>query len=149
MTTLAWILLAALIAAVLLCAVLFLGLKRSRSRAARTEQLVTEARRAVRAAAEEESAAQAEQLIAVAADLQGQAGSRAPVSGEVLLQASIPLRASVDGPLRRQPRRGAAVAGSVKKGAPVVARAYKGGWLRVDAEGGRSGWIEHSKLGAR
>ena len=62
MTTLAWILLAALIAAVLLCAVLFLGLKRSRARSARTEQLVTEARRAVRAAAEEESAAQADQL---------------------------------------------------------------------------------------
>ena len=94
-------------------------------------------------------AAQAEQLIAVAADLQGQARSRAPVSGEMLLQASIPLRASVDGPLRREPRRSAAVAGSVKKGAPVVARAYKGGWLRVDTEGGRSGWIEHSKLGAR
>jgi len=61
-TTLAWILLAALIAAVLLCAVLFLGLRRSRARAARTEQLVTEARRAVRAAAEEESSGQAEQL---------------------------------------------------------------------------------------
>jgi hypothetical protein len=39
-----------------------LALRRSRARAARTEQLVTEARRAVRAAAEEEAAAQADQL---------------------------------------------------------------------------------------
>ena len=62
MTTTAWILLGALAAALLLCVLLALQLRRARARAARTEQLVTEARRAVRAAAEEESAAQAEQL---------------------------------------------------------------------------------------
>jgi hypothetical protein len=61
-TTAAWILVGALIVALLLCASLVLSLRRSRARAARTEQLVTEARRAVRAAAEEESAVQAEQL---------------------------------------------------------------------------------------
>jgi hypothetical protein len=58
----AWILAAAVLAVLVLCAVLALSLRRSRARAARTEQLVTEARRAVRAAAEEESAAQSEQL---------------------------------------------------------------------------------------
>jgi hypothetical protein len=62
MTPLAWALVAALVAALLLCVSLTLALRRSRVRAARTEQLVTEARRAVRAAAEEESAAQAAQL---------------------------------------------------------------------------------------
>jgi hypothetical protein len=61
-STVAWILVAALVAALLLCVILILSLRRSRARAARTEQLVTEARRAVRAAAEEESAAQSEQL---------------------------------------------------------------------------------------
>ena len=67
MSTLAWILVAALAAALVLCAGLVFGLRRSRARNARTEQLVTEARRAVRAAAEEESATQAEQLrIAIA-----------------------------------------------------------------------------------
>lgn len=62
MTTTGWILIAALVAALLICVVLALQLRRARARAARTEQLVTEARRAVRAAAEEESATQAEQL---------------------------------------------------------------------------------------
>ena len=67
MSTLAWILVAALAAVLALCAGLVLALRRSRARTARTEQLVTEARRAVRAAAEEESAAQGEQLrIAIA-----------------------------------------------------------------------------------
>jgi hypothetical protein len=61
-TTLAWILVAALVLALLLVVVLMLALRRSRARAARTEQLVTEARRAVRAAAEEESGVQADQL---------------------------------------------------------------------------------------
>jgi hypothetical protein len=66
-STLAWILVAGLAAALALCAGLVLALRRSRARTARTEQLVTEARRAVRAAAEEESAAQGEQLrIAIA-----------------------------------------------------------------------------------
>ena len=67
MSTLAWILVAALAAVLTLCAGLVLALRRSRARTARTEQLVTEARRAVRAAAEEESAVQGEQLrIAIA-----------------------------------------------------------------------------------
>jgi hypothetical protein len=61
-TTLAWILVAALIAVVFVSAGLALALRRSHARAARTEQLVTEARRAVRAAAEEEATAQTEQL---------------------------------------------------------------------------------------
>jgi hypothetical protein len=61
-TTLAWALVAALVAALLLCVLLALSLRRSRARAVRTEQLVTEARRAVRATAEEESATQTEQL---------------------------------------------------------------------------------------
>ena len=62
MSTLAWILVAAIVIVLAVCAWLAVSLRRSRARAARTEQLVTEARRAVRAAAEEESAVQAEQL---------------------------------------------------------------------------------------
>jgi hypothetical protein len=62
MPLVAWILVGALVASLALCALLYLTLRRSRARAARTEELVTAARRAVRAAGEEESAAQAEQL---------------------------------------------------------------------------------------
>jgi hypothetical protein len=61
-STLAWILVAALVVAVLACGLLALLLRHSRARAARTDQLVTDARRAVRAAAEEESATQSEQM---------------------------------------------------------------------------------------
>jgi len=94
-------------------------------------------------------AAQAEQLIAVAADNRARSRSRPPQSGEVLLQVSIPLRVTVEGQLRRQPRRTAPVASVLKKDTPVVARAYKGSWLRVETEGGASGWVEQVQLGAR
>jgi hypothetical protein len=61
-STVAWILVGALVLAAILTVVLALALRRSHARAVRTEQLVSEARRAVRAVADEESAAQAEQL---------------------------------------------------------------------------------------
>jgi hypothetical protein len=61
-TAIGWILAAALLLALLLCAALAFQVRRGRARAARTEQLVTEARRAVRAAAEDESATQSEAL---------------------------------------------------------------------------------------
>ena len=70
MSTLAWILLATLVGALLVCLTLVLALRRSHARSARTEQLVTEARRAVRATAEEESANQSEQLRVVIARAQ-------------------------------------------------------------------------------
>jgi hypothetical protein len=41
------------------------------------------------------------------------------------------------------------VASVLKRGTPVVARAYKGIWLRVETEGGASGWVEPVQLGAR
>jgi hypothetical protein len=58
----AWILVAALAGAAVLVVVLWLSLRRASSRAARTDALVTEARKAVRAAGEEEATQQAEQL---------------------------------------------------------------------------------------
>jgi hypothetical protein len=66
-STVAWILLGALVLAAVLVVALALALRRSHARAVRTEQLMSEARRAVRAVAEEESATQTEQLrIAIA-----------------------------------------------------------------------------------
>ena len=62
MSAVAWILLGALIAAVVLSIGLALGLRRARARAARTDELVADARRSVRAAADEEAATQSEQL---------------------------------------------------------------------------------------
>lgn len=94
-------------------------------------------------------AAQAEQLIAVVADNQARPWSRPRASGQVLLQVPIPLKVTVDGNLRTQPLGKAPVVGALKKDSPLVAHAYKGSWLQVETEDGRSGWIDQAQLGAR
>jgi hypothetical protein len=99
--------------------------------------------------AAKDRAAQAEQLVAAIANSRPPSRSRPWVPGEVLLQMPIPLRVTDESRLLRQPRRGARVTEELGKDRLVVARAYKGNWLRVDTEYGRSGWIEQSRLGVR
>lgn len=94
-------------------------------------------------------AAQAEQLIAVIADSGNRGPGRAGVPGEVLLQVTIPLRLMADGRLRREPLPKAAVVAVLKKDSLLVAHAYKGSWMRVEAADGRSGWVTQAELGAR
>ena len=94
-------------------------------------------------------AAQAEQLIAVIADSRAQPAGRARVPGEVLLQAAIPLRLTVDSGLRREPLAKAPVVVALRKDSLVVAHAYRGSWMRVETEDGRSGWVAQADLGAR
>jgi Bacterial SH3 domain len=94
-------------------------------------------------------AAQAEQLIAVMADNQGRPRSRPRAPGQVLLQVAIPLSVTVESNLRAQPLGKAPVVGALKKDTPLIAHAYKGSWLRVETEDGRTGWIEQAQLGAR
>jgi hypothetical protein len=94
-------------------------------------------------------AAQAEQLLAVVGDTQPPAAMRSRASPEVLLQVTIPLRSTVDTRLRRDPLPKAPVITIVKKDSPLVAHAYKGRWMRVETEEGRSGWIAQAELGAR
>jgi hypothetical protein len=62
MSTVAWILVAALVLALVLAAVLARSLRRARVSAARTEALVADARKSVRVAADDEATLQAEQL---------------------------------------------------------------------------------------
>jgi hypothetical protein len=62
MSLTAWVLVGALAVALLLAVILAISLRRVRARAARTDELVAEARRGVRAAAEDEATTQAEQL---------------------------------------------------------------------------------------
>jgi gas vesicle protein len=62
MSLTAWVLVGALAVALLLAGILAISLRRVRARAARTDELVAEARRGVRAAAEDEATTQAEQL---------------------------------------------------------------------------------------
>jgi len=93
-------------------------------------------------------AAQAEQLVAMVAYAQLRNRSRRRVPGEVPLQVSIPLRVTIDSNLRRQPLGKAPVVGMLKKDSPLLAHAYKGNWMRVETEDGRSGWVDQRQLGA-
>lgn len=94
-------------------------------------------------------AAQAEQLIVLVAQFQLRSASRRRVPGEVPLQESIPLKVTMDSNLRRQPLGKATVVGVLKKDGTLVAHAYKGNWMRVETEDGRSGWVDQRQLGAR
>ncbi len=94
-------------------------------------------------------AAQAEQLVTVVADDRARRASPARAAGETPFQVAIPLRATVDGPLRRQPLPSAASLGVVAKDAPLLALARKGGWLRVETADGRAGWMDEKRVGVR
>jgi len=94
-------------------------------------------------------AAQAEQLIGLVANDQVRPALRRGESGDVPLLIAIPLKATVNTNLRRKPLRKASVVGALKKDARLVAHTYKGGWLQVETEDGRSGWVNQTELGVR
>jgi len=94
-------------------------------------------------------AAQAEQLVTVVADDRARRASPARAAGETPFQVAIPLRTTVDGPLRRQPLPSAASLGVVAKDTPLLALARKGGWLRVETADGRAGWMDEKRVGVR
>jgi len=94
-------------------------------------------------------AAQAEELITLVADNQLRPNSPPRAPREVLLQVSIPLTVTVDSKLRRQPLGKAPVVGVLKQGTPLVAHAYRGSWMQVETEDGRSGWVDQMRLDPR
>jgi hypothetical protein len=94
-------------------------------------------------------AAQAEQLIDLVAIYRVRPGSRPRLAGEVPLQVAIPLKVTVDSNLRQHPLGKAPVVHVLKKDSLLVAHAYKGSWMQVETEDGRSGWVDQSQLGAR
>lgn len=92
-------------------------------------------------------AAQAEQLASAAGGDRTAAGAGAPP--EVPFDVAVRLRTRIECYLRRRPSGKAAAVGELPAGTLLVARAWRGGWLRVEAEDGRTGWIYQSLVAAR
>ena len=92
-------------------------------------------------------AAQAEQLVAMLQ--QPHASAKTATRGpEVPFDLGVALRVIEDSNLRRQPRRTAPVHAVLPRGTMVIARGYRGSWLRVDAGNGETGWVHRSLVDA-
>lgn len=89
------------------------------------------------------------QVKAVLKDVQENAqgrGTMTPVDGEVLFALPLPLKIAASGKVREHPAADSVVAWSVERGTSPVALSYKGPWIRVKGEGGRSGWIFYNLI---
>jgi hypothetical protein len=94
-------------------------------------------------------AGQAEQLAATAAGVRARPASAPRKTADMPFAVTIPLRVRIESNLRRQPRDKGPPIGVLPEGTLLVARAYHDGWLRVETEDGRSGWIYQSLVGTR
>jgi SH3 domain-containing protein len=80
----------------------------------------------------------------------GPAGERAPrVEGEVPFALPLPLRLVGRGEAREGPGPNFKVAFALADGAPVVAHSYKGLWVKIRGDDGRSGWVRYNLVGQR
>lgn len=72
-----------------------------------------------------------------------------PAGGvEVPLGAGVPVRATAPSPLRRQPGRGSVVV-TVASESPLVALAWRAGYVRVSTATGARGWISEDRIALR
>jgi predicted GNAT family N-acyltransferase len=67
----------------------------------------------------------------------------------VTFQAPIPLRTRIDSNLRQLPRGNAKILSVLKKDTALMAQAYRGPWLRIQTEDGRTGWVFNRLVEAR
>ena len=93
-------------------------------------------------------AAQAEQLTAIVNGNPAQPASGARSTAETPFDVTIRLRATIESNLRRQPGDGALSIGVLPEGTRLVATAHRNGWLKVETDDGRSGWMYQSVVGA-
>lgn len=71
------------------------------------------------------------------------------VEGEASFTAPLPLRSLGKSSVREGPGVNFRVAFVTEEGAPLVGQSYKGTWVRVTAQDGRSGWIAYNQVAAR
>jgi hypothetical protein len=93
-------------------------------------------------------AARAEELVAIAASAPAGPASGSRATATVSFDETVRLRVRRASHLRRQPRAGAPSIAVLPAGTRLVARAYRDGWLKVETENGRSGWMFQSVVAA-
>ncbi len=76
-------------------------------------------------------------------------GNIPKVEGEVLFSLPLPLRALSKSNIREGPGPNFKVLFTVGEGAPLTGHSYKGQWVRVRSEDGRSGWIFYNLISQR
>ena len=72
-----------------------------------------------------------------------------PVSGEILFTLPLPLKVLRASNLRQGPGLDFKVIATLEPQTPLVGYSYKGPWVRVKAEDGRTGWIYQTLVGGR
>jgi hypothetical protein len=92
-------------------------------------------------------AAQAEQLAATVGGNAAQSATGARSTAETPFDATIRLRATIESNLRQHPGDGALSISVLPEGTRLVATAHRNGWLKVETEDGRSGWMYQSVVG--
>ncbi len=76
-------------------------------------------------------------------------GSMPKIEGEVLFSLPLPLRVLGKSNIREGPGLNFKVLFVVGEGAPLTGHSYKGQWVRVRSEDGRSGWIFYNLISQR
>lgn len=71
------------------------------------------------------------------------------IAGEILFSLPLPLRVLSKGNIREGPGLNSKLLFVVEEGAPLTGQSYKGLWVRVKSEDGRSGWIFYNLVGQR
>jgi len=94
-------------------------------------------------------AAQAKSLIKSDQDRLRNQDNVIPLKGEVSLAIPIPLRADGSANVRTGPGLDNPVAFSLKEGDTLVGYSYRGVWVRIKTDDGRSGWIHYSLISGR
>lgn len=71
------------------------------------------------------------------------------VDGEVPFSLPLPLRLVARGQVRQGPGPSFTVTFVLPPGAPVIGHSYKGLWVRIRGDDGRSGWVFYDAVGQR
>ena len=91
-------------------------------------------------------AGEAKQFVALAEDRMTHSSRTSAAADEVAFNAAVQLRVRVRSNVRAAPSRASYRVAVLEPNVFVLARAFRGRWVRVQTEEGREGWVFHSLL---